>query len=121
MASGYRTTPTLAIHVIRASVPVDLLIDVRKDLDDRGGGHQKQARKEARERTIEKWQNTWDNNTYKAQWTKRIIPDIEEWLKCIHRVINYHLAEYFSGQGYFQKYPRTIGKQKQKTVHSANN
>ncbi|XP_066157765.1 uncharacterized protein [Euwallacea fornicatus] len=68
------------------------------------------GKKEARKTTIDKWQAQWTRLQDKAQWTKRLIPDLQGWIDCKHRRLNHHLTQAFSGHGCFRHFTYRLGK-----------
>nr|CAI5852382.1 unnamed protein product [Callosobruchus analis] len=60
VASAYRTVSTKALQVVAAIPPIDLLITERAELYKLGRTISATDRNEARERTLGKWQNIWD-------------------------------------------------------------
>nr|CAH7740651.1 unnamed protein product [Callosobruchus chinensis] len=63
-----------------------------------------------RNSTLEKWQQLWDETTYVAQWIKRLISSIREWVDCRHRRTCYFLTKALSGHGTSRTYRKRIGK-----------
>lgn len=110
IASGYRTISTVALQIITGVIPIDLLIEERRFLDEIGNGHLVDVRNRARERTYDLWQERWENNIGKGQWTKTLIPNIRQWIKCSHRHIDYHITQFISGHGFFRTYSKRMGK-----------
>ncbi|KAJ8973826.1 hypothetical protein NQ317_009471 [Molorchus minor] len=64
------------------------------------------------ERSLKRRQNEWQGNEQMAQWTKCLIPDTREWIKCLHRRSNYFLTQELTRHGAFKAYTKTIGKSK---------
>lgn len=107
---AYRTTSTEAIQVLAAGVPIDILVEERAYLHEQGGGENPQIRKMARQESINKWQNRWQSNTTRAQWTKELIPNIVEWMSCKHKRTDYFVTQALTGHGSFRSYTKKIGK-----------
>jgi len=103
--SGYRTISAAAVQAVAGVPPVDLLINERtriyKGLQNQCG---------AREETMQKWQDRWTQETVKAQWTKKLIPDLTKWTNCKHRRTNYFFTQALSGHGSFKSYTNRIQK-----------
>ncbi|KAF2902781.1 hypothetical protein ILUMI_03409 [Ignelater luminosus] len=112
VASAYRTVSTEALHVITGSIPIDLLVWERKSIyENMGQGEDlKTIKSRVRQVTIEKWQQRWRDNTTVAQWTKRLIPNVQRWLQCKNRDINYFTTQILTGHGSFSEYTKRIGK-----------
>lgn len=106
---GYRTASATAIQAIAGVPPITLLAEERNRLYLSGNGHQKQARDEERERTLDKWQGEWET-AQGHTWTKRIIRNVKEWTKCAHRTTDYHLTQFLSGHGSFRDFTKRIQK-----------
>lgn len=110
IASGYRTTATVALQVVTGVIPIDLLIEERRYIDEVGNGHLEEVRAAARQRTLELWQERWNSNTEKGQWTKELIPNIKNWIECSHRKVEYFISQFMTGHGYFRTYSKRMGK-----------
>lgn len=54
--------------------------------------------------TLQDWQARWNRNVTNAQWIKRLIPNLEHWLNCKYRRVDYHLTLVLSGDGVFRAY-----------------
>lgn len=108
--SGYRTTSAAALQTIAGMPPITLLIDERKRLFERQDASSGPAKKEERDRTVGIWQRMWNENTGTAQWTKKLIPDINKWTNCPHRTIDFYLTQVLTGHGCFGSYLHRIGK-----------
>lgn len=59
---------------------------------------------------MQKWQSRWNEQKEKAQWTKRMIPNIKEWTERKHGEIDYHVTQFLSGHGCFTAYLHRFGK-----------
>ncbi|KAJ8964787.1 hypothetical protein NQ317_016081 [Molorchus minor] len=110
VASAYRTVSVAAVQVVTATPPLSLLAEERTYLYETQNGHQPEIRQVARERTICRWQTEWEENTVTAQWTKRLIPVLDGWVKCKHRSTDYFLTQALTGHGPFRSYRTRIGK-----------
>lgn len=109
VASAYRTVSAVALQVVTGTVPVDLMARERTALCDDTEGR-KPWRTEARERSFRMWQERWNNEVDKAQWTKRLIKDIKRWTDCKHREVGYYLTQVITGHGCFRHYAKRFGK-----------
>lgn len=110
VASAYRTVSARAIQVVTGTVPIELLIEERKNLYYRGKGGGNSVKREERQRTIVKWQEAWGQTCNEAQWTKLLVPRIDEWVSCNHRRTDYYLTQALTGHGSFKTYTKRIGK-----------
>lgn len=104
VACAYRTVSTEAAQVITGVPPARLLVEER--VKQRCTGMSKSM---ARSHTLNLWQENWQQTT-KARWTRRLIPDIEKWVKRKHGEIDYHLTQALTGHGCFGTYLCRIGK-----------
>lgn len=102
---AYRTVATVALQVIGAAPPIDLLAK------ERAHNHGADSASKAYNRRclIERWQERWDNAT-EGSWTRKLIPDIDRWIKRSHGHTNYYLTQALSGHGSFATYTKRIGK-----------
>ncbi|KAG5887242.1 hypothetical protein JTB14_034992 [Gonioctena quinquepunctata] len=48
----------------------------------RGDRHQGGSRRHMRAEVVARWQQEWNAEIRKAQWTRRLIPDVVAWLGC---------------------------------------
>ncbi|KAJ8911231.1 hypothetical protein NQ315_014943 [Exocentrus adspersus] len=110
VASAYRTVSTRALQVITGIIPIELIIEERQILYHREDGSTEAAKREERENTIQKWQDIWNQTEDVAQWTKQLIPQVDDWLKCRHRKTDYYLSQILTGHGSFTAYTNRIGK-----------
>lgn len=106
VACAYRTVSANAVQVITGVVPFDLLVEERK----RQWEDPALTRTANRAITIDRWQERWASGQETAQWTKRLIPDLQPWLQCKHRRVDYFLTQFLSGHGAFRSYVKRIGK-----------
>lgn len=109
-AQAYRTVSGLALQVITGTIPVDLLVRERAHTYHHRQEQMREVKERARNNTMRTWQERWANQTQKAQWTKRIIPDVTDWMKCEHRTGDYYLTQVLSGHGAFRHFAKRIGK-----------
>lgn len=110
VASAYRTVSAEALQVITGIPPIEMLAEERRVLYCSPMGSTQSVKDKVREETIQKWQESWENNTQKAQWTKTLIPHLDRWIKCKHRGSNYYLTQALTGHGCFKTYTKRIGK-----------
>lgn len=97
VSSGYRTISTAAVGVIAGIAPIDLLALERKEK------YEGINAVEARRNLICRWQTRWDQED-KGQWTKKLIPNIEDWICRPYGEVDYFLTQALSGHGCYRKY-----------------
>lgn len=107
VASSFRTVSAPALQVLTGVLPIDLLVEERKTLYEQG---EKISRKEARKRSMDTWQQRWDTNQEKAQWTKELIRDINSWIACKHKRLDYFITQVLTGHGVFRSYAKRMNK-----------
>jgi hypothetical protein len=102
----YSSVSDMASILLVGTPPVDLLALERTNIEIMLTEMLtiKEAKKIARESTMEIWQVRWTNTT-KASWTKRLLPNIQRWISRLNQIsISYHLAQGLTGHGCFQEY-----------------
>ena len=98
ISRGYRTIGIEPVRVIARVIPIHLMAEER--VRQAKGGVPK---KTSREITMNCWQEIWSG--YKgSEWTRRLIPKIEEWYNRKFGNIDYHLTQMLSGHGCFQSF-----------------
>lgn len=110
VASAYRTVSGRAVQVITGVPPLNLLAEERGEAYRRRQDGTAQVGGALEEDTMTKWQEEWDRVDQPGLWTKRLIPDISEWVRCKHREVNYWMTQMLSGHGSFRAYVKKIGK-----------
>ena len=65
---------------------------------------------EERKYQLAKWHKKWEQETGKAKWTKKLIPDVRKWVNRKDGEITFRLTQFLSGQEAFGKYKEKIGK-----------
>jgi len=67
--------------VITGTIPIHLQAVERAEVEQarRGGRDTAAEKKEARRRTLNKWQTEWDRSTT-GRWTYNLIPCIDTWI-----------------------------------------
>ncbi|KAJ8913364.1 hypothetical protein NQ315_008754 [Exocentrus adspersus] len=95
IASAYRTVSTDAAGVIAGVLPMDLMVEQRREchMSVQRGMEVKEAKKVSRERAHAKWQERWNAST-KAAWTRRLIPEIDKWLGRRHGEVCYQTTQF---------------------------
>lgn len=109
-ACAYRTVSAEALQVVTGVLPIDIMVRERATLHETGNGNRPDVRKEAREVSMREWQHRWEGITEKAQWTKRLLPNVVQWVRCEHRATDYALTQFLTGHGCFRSYTRRIGR-----------
>ncbi|CAB0040007.1 unnamed protein product [Trichogramma brassicae] len=92
----------VAIYVLAGIPLLALLADERTRLY---GRRREDAKDEERLATLSKWQEAWDQST-KARWTHRLIPNIRVWIERRQGELNYHLTQLLTGHGFFKHHSR---------------
>lgn len=64
---------------------------------------------EAKKISMREWQEMWTEEIT-GRWTRKIIPDIEKWIKRKHGELNFYMTQAMTGHGVFNKFRKTIGK-----------
>lgn len=110
VTSSYRTVSEAAVLVISKAVPIDLMAYERRELHRRrtSGTLDDQGQKSVRERTVEKWQERWQESST-GRWTAELIPDLKLWTECRHAQTNYYLTQLLTGHGFFNQYLYRMG------------
>lgn len=105
---AYRTVSHDAVMVLSSTVPIHLKAfeQMRVYQSELPKG---EASTRERTRTIEIWQEEWENSQ-KGAWTRRLIPNVRPWLNRNHGSLNYFTTQVFSGHGSFRSYTNKIGK-----------
>lgn len=60
------------------------------------------SKKDRRKQTVSIWQARWDALENKADWTKKLIPNIEKWLKTDRigiKLLTYEATQFLTGYG----------------------
>lgn len=108
--SAYRTTSLMALQVISGTTPIDLVAHERANIYNHKQDERSKTIKRAKESTLLEWQNRWDRETEKAQWTKRLIKNVAQWVNCGHRNMDYCLTQVLTAHGCFRAYAKRFGK-----------
>ena len=110
VASAYRTVSEPATLVIASVIPIDLLAFERQEIwNDRESQDRALRKRQARQKTLERWQERWSTDT-RGRWTARLIPQVENWVRRRHGEVSYYLTQFLSGHGYFNKYLHKMAK-----------
>ncbi|KAJ8915434.1 hypothetical protein NQ315_003195 [Exocentrus adspersus] len=108
LCSAYRTASTTALNVIAGEIPLHLLARERHRLHTRQEVNE-QAKKEERNESMRKWQEEWERTEGVAEWTKRMIPNLQRWVEFKHRNTDYYLTQVFTGHGTFKTCLKRFG------------
>lgn len=109
MCRSYRTVSTRALQVLSGTLPIELMVDQKvqtfhlyKETSDREVRRSRVL--EIEEGLFQKWQENWEQERNKGQWTKELIPDIKRWANRKHGNVTYELCQFLSGHGVFKNY-----------------
>lgn len=56
-----------------------------------------------RSSTLARWQRAWQSASGRG-WTRKLIPNIREWIGRNHEEVNYYMTQFLSGHGCFKAY-----------------
>lgn len=59
---------------------------------------------------LKKWQEKWNKEENKGQWTKALIKDLKSWTQRTHGRLTYELTQFLSGHGHFRSFQFKIKK-----------
>lgn len=145
LARAYRTSATVALQVITSSLPIEYMVEekikiyemkkrkkkVGEEEEDDSENEEEILRQESteietseedvRQEMIEKWKLKWQNEVNKGQWTKKLIPDIEEWINRKHGKLTYETSQFLTGHGSFGSYLYKIKKVRNETCMYCEN
>lgn len=106
VASAYRTISYDAVCVLTGMTPITILMGEDSQCyieKERNVLSARQARKQAKEESMSRWQTEWDASE-KGRWTHQLIPNIATWTNRKHGEINFDLTQFLSGHGCYRKY-----------------
>lgn len=91
-------------------IPIDRLVDKRARFFRAGDGHTKEGR--AREGVITlRWcQGRYSNHSGVAEWTRRLISNIERWVGMDFGETEYFMTQFLTGYGCFKEYLNRVGR-----------
>ena len=95
--SGYRSISYQAAEVIAGIPPVRLLT---RDSFERARGRDRRL---TQDNTRRDWKTDWERCT-KAEWTRRLINNLEIWLDRKHGNVDGYLCKFLSGHGAIRAY-----------------
>ncbi|XP_046468124.1 uncharacterized protein [Neodiprion pinetum] len=123
VSSAYRTVSNTALAVVARIQPLELTAQQRSrqwecerrilkagnDLPrtERKAIHKHEG-KNAATWTLQQWKNGWASITTTSQWTKRLIGNLEPWLKRKHEEGSYQLPQALTGHGPFNHYEMLV-------------
>ncbi|KAI4466306.1 hat family c-terminal dimerization region [Holotrichia oblita] len=84
VASSFKTVSLVALQVVTGSSAIDLMTFERTYIHNNAEEDRKQITYAVKERTLTKWQERWENESEKAQWIKRLSPEIRP---SVHRLL----------------------------------
>ena len=99
IAAAYRTASYEAVLVVAGLPPIELLLAERTTRYT----NKTITKSEAREIAINTWQRRW-TETFAAQWTKSLIPDLVAWTNRKNGEVGFYLTQALTGHGQFNKY-----------------
>lgn len=100
ICSAYRTVSLEAVVLLAGTPPIDLLVDERVEVHNRGSN----LRKTIRSEILNRWKERWDAMDGRAAWTKELVGDIRKWINRPHGETSYYLTQIMTGHGCFQEY-----------------
>ena len=101
VSRGYRTLSTDAAQALASLIPIDLLIEERMRMWERGESN----REEVRLNTLDLWSDRWMANANQtARWTRLLIRDIKSWYARKHGEVSFTMTQAMTGHGYFGHY-----------------
>ncbi|XP_015438039.1 PREDICTED: retrovirus-related Pol polyprotein from type-1 retrotransposable element R1 [Dufourea novaeangliae] len=115
---AYRTTAHATLCVLAGQPPWNLLAaeryrsyarieNIKKD--NRSSTSKDQIKKEEKKKTMELWQKEWSTSAHR-EWTRRLIPRIEDWVEWGPQILDYHLTQCLGGHGCFADYLNRMQK-----------
>ncbi len=108
-ASAYRTVSTEAVCVLAGILPIEIVVDERKEgISVTRRINLKSAkvlwvRHEERQVTLCKWKERLSKSS-KGEWTCLLIHNLEVWLERRHGQMNFYVTQVMSGHGAFNAY-----------------
>lgn len=109
VARCYRTVSDMAALLLARMPPAFLQAASRKDSAAARRAGQRSTKQETTAAIVREWQTLWEA-TPKAEWTRRLIPDLPRWWYQGPRTVSFHMAQALTGHGCFQKYLWSRGR-----------
>ncbi|KAJ3640617.1 hypothetical protein Zmor_027169 [Zophobas morio] len=115
---AYRTVSGEALCVLAGVPPLDLLAEERlqewkrrknERVRESNSAPSVACKGEARKDLMQAWCERW-RQTEKAAWTRRLIPNLTEWVGRGHGEVNHYTSQVLTGHGSFGAYLKRIGK-----------
>ncbi|XP_060536260.1 uncharacterized protein LOC132708142 [Cylas formicarius] len=100
VSEAYRTTSNKALMVIARIPPINLLVKCRARIEKDGPD----AKTEAQNTVMLCWQEEWDTDDGRAEWSKKLIPNIRPWCERRHGEVDFFLTQMLTGRGCFEAY-----------------
>lgn len=100
---AYRTVSTAAALVVSGLIPAHLLAEEQQKRYRHRCEGIVYDESEERNATICKWQEEWRKSD-KGKWTRRLIPEIKNWLQRKFGNCDFHLTQMLTGHGCFGQY-----------------
>lgn len=98
MVRAYRTPSWQALCVVGGVPPIHLLMEERTRNYKEGQSALQKLR------TAATWQAEWSANLDSGQWTKRLIPQLKDWVGRPHGEITYATTQMLTVHGCFRNY-----------------
>jgi len=109
VARCYRTVSDMAALVLARMPPAFLQATSRRDAVAVKRAGARPTKSEMIAGIVRQWQALWETTT-KAEWTRRLIPDLSRWWYQGPRAVSFHMAQALTGHGCFQKYLWSKGR-----------
>lgn len=109
VAKAYRTVSTQAALVVAGLIPVHLLVRERAERHRSGHARNTLKEEEIRQETFRCWQAEWQA-AETGSWTRRLIKEVEPWVKRRKEKVDFHLTQALTGHGCFNQYLHKIGR-----------
>jgi len=62
------------------------------------------TKRDIKKEILERWQILWVSTPEKANWTRRLIPDLTRWWHYGLKQVSFHMAQVLTNHGCFQYY-----------------
>ncbi|XP_018577406.1 uncharacterized protein LOC108915767 [Anoplophora glabripennis] len=116
---AYRTVSTDAVLVIVGLIPINLLVQERRNIFFEEEGNRETRKKLERAETFRKWQEEFDASP-NGRWTSRLIQNVEAWTRRRHGNLTYYVTQFLSGHGSFGDYLKRIKRRERDTCKAYN-
>ncbi len=107
VASAFRTVSQEAVSIISGIMPPDIMaLELKRIYDTSkilGRSLTIEEQKEERQKSLNEWQNRWDETT-KGRWTHRLIKNVKTWVERKHGQTDFYMTQLLTGHGCFREY-----------------